>query len=172
MEIVIMPSLSIDDAYNELQKAAKEHGCLCWCDFNGVTMYSCETLDNFYKKLRAAQKEHKSGDCTLTLNEYQRMALETAVYPEEFRVIYPALGMNGEAGEVADKVKKIIRDKNCVATEEDKIELAKECGDVLWYIATLANDLGYSLEDIGRMNYEKLKSRQERNKIGGNGDNR
>lgn len=108
----------------------------------------------------------------MTLNEYQKKALETAVYPQEYKITYPSLGMNGEAGEVADKVKKVIRDNGGVLTNENRYEIAKEIGDVLWYCATLANDLGYDLETIGRINYEKLHSRQERNKIGGSGDNR
>ena len=107
----------------------------------------------------------------MTLNEYQQAALETAVYPEEFRIIYPTLGMAGEAGEVADKVKKVIRDYGSF-TSEWKREIVKEIGDVLWYCATLANDLGYSLEEVGIMNIEKLKSRKERGVIGGSGDNR
>ena len=108
----------------------------------------------------------------MTLNEYQQCALETAQYPQEFKIIYPALGMNGEAGEVADKVKKVIRDNNLTFSEERRIEIAKEIGDVLWYCATLAHDIGFSLEEIGRMNYEKLMSRKQRGRIGGNGDNR
>lgn len=106
----------------------------------------------------------------MTLNEYQRGAMETAIYPQP--IIYPALGMCGEAGEVADKVKKVLRDNNSEFTEEKKREIAMEVGDVLWYVATLANDLGYSLEEIAKMNYDKLKSRQMRGKIGGSGDNR
>lgn len=108
----------------------------------------------------------------MTLNEYQHRALETAVYPEDMRIIYPTLGLNGEAGEVADKVKKVIRDNNESFSKEKKEEIAKEIGDVLWYCATLAYDLGYPLEVIGQMNYEKLKSRQNRGKISGSGDNR
>ena len=117
----------------------------------------------------------------MELNEYQKKALETAVYPSEYKVIYPALGMNGEAGEVADKVKKTIRDtivlKNAITGEiilpdEKRKELAKEVGYVLWYVATMANDIGYSLEEIGKMNIEKLQSRKERGVLGGNGDNR
>ena len=107
----------------------------------------------------------------MTLNEYQQAALETAVYPEEFRIIYPTLGMAGEAGEVADKVKKVIRDYGSF-TSERKREIVKEIGDVLWYCATLANDLEYSLEEVGIMNIEKRKSRKERGVIGGSGDNR
>lgn len=116
----------------------------------------------------------------MTVNEYQEAALATAVYPEQFRVIYPALGMNGEAGEVADKIKKVIRDTvlltnaegAIVLPDDTRIELAKEIGDVLWYCATLAYDLGMKLEDVVQMNIDKLKSRQERGKLSGSGDNR
>lgn len=108
----------------------------------------------------------------MTLNEFQSNALETAVYPQEYRIVYPALGLSGESGEVADKVKKVLRDNQCNFTDEKKKEIAKELGDVLWYVATLANDLGYSLEEIGIMNNEKLRSRKERGMINGNGDNR
>ena len=106
----------------------------------------------------------------MELNEYQRKALETAIYP--IAVIYPALGLSGEAGEVADKVKKVLRDNDSEFTDEKKREIAMEVGDVLWYCATLANDLGYSLNQIAEMNYEKLHSRQLRGKLGGSGDNR
>lgn len=106
----------------------------------------------------------------MELTDYQISALETAVYPEH--IIYPALGMTGEAGEVSDKVKKVIRDNNSQFTEEKKREIAKEIGDVLWYCAVLAHDIGFSLEEVGRMNIEKLKSRQERGKLSGSGDNR
>lgn len=108
----------------------------------------------------------------MNLNEYQLAALETAIYPEDKRIIYPALGMCGEAGEVADKVKKIIRDNEQQFSEDKKLAIAMEVGDVLWYCATMAHDLGYSLEQIAQMNIYKLKSRKERGKIGGSGDNR
>ena len=108
----------------------------------------------------------------MTLNEYQKKALETAVYPQEYKITYPSLGMNGEAGEVADKVKKVIRDNGGVFTNENRYEIAKEIGDVLWYCATLANDIGFDLETIGQMNYNKLHSRQVRGVLGGSGDNR
>lgn len=113
--------------------------------------------------------ERKSTN-EMTLNKYQRLALETAIYPQP--IIYPTLGMTGEAGEVADKVKKVLRDNNSEFTPDRKLEIAKEIGDVLWYCATLSHDLGYTLEDIARMNYEKLHSRQERGKLHGSGDNR
>lgn len=108
----------------------------------------------------------------MTLNEYQQKALETAVYPQEFKIIYPSLGLTGEAGECSDKVKKVIRDNGGQFTEEKKYELAKEIGDVLWYCATFANDIGFDLETIGQMNNDKLHSRQERGVLGGSGDNR
>ena len=108
----------------------------------------------------------------MTLNEYQQKALETAVYPQEYKVIYPALGLTGEAGECSDKVKKVIRDNNGEFTVEKKVEIAKEIGDVLWYCSTLANDIGFDLETIGQMNYDKLHSRQERGMLHGSGDNR
>lgn len=108
----------------------------------------------------------------MQINEYQEAALVTAVYPEGKRIIYPALGMCGEAGEVADKVKKVIRDNNQQFTDECKREIVKEIGDVLWYCATMAHDIGFTLEEVAQMNINKLASRQQRGKLGGSGDNR
>lgn len=117
----------------------------------------------------------------MEINEYQKMALETAVYPKEYKIIFHALGMNGEAGEVADKVKKVFRDSEVIVRDGSgaiilpdakREELAKEVGDVLWYVATMAYDLGYTLEEIATMNYQKLKSRQQRHQLNGSGDNR
>lgn len=108
----------------------------------------------------------------MTLNEYQQIALKTAVYPEEYSIVYPALGMAGEAGEVADKVKKVIRDNNADFSPLKCEGIAMEIGDVLWYCAVLADRIGYRLDTIARMNNRKLKSRQLRGKLGGNGDNR
>lgn len=108
----------------------------------------------------------------MTLNEYQQIALETAVYPKEYNIVYPALGMAGEAGEVADKVKKVIRDNNADFSPLKCEEIALEIGDVMWYCAVLADRIGYKLDTIARMNNRKLKSRQLRGKLGGNGDNR
>jgi NTP pyrophosphatase (non-canonical NTP hydrolase) len=104
------------------------------------------------------------------LNNYQMQAREFAIYPESSRVTYPALGLAGEAGEVADKVKKIIRDKRDDA--RFKGEIAKEIGDVLWYCAVLADDLGFSLQQVAEMNIYKLKSRKVAGTIGGSGDDR
>ncbi|KKS53989.1 MAG: putative pyrophosphatase [Candidatus Magasanikbacteria bacterium GW2011_GWA2_42_32] len=86
--------------------------------------------------------------------------------------IYPTLGLAGETGEVAEKVKKILRDKNGVVDEQTKESLKKELGDVLWYLSQLATEFDLSLDDIADTNLKKLLSRLERGKIGGDGDDR
>lgn len=108
----------------------------------------------------------------MTLNEYQQQAIKTATYGSGHSIIYPTLGLAGEAGEVADKVKKVIRDNNGEFNQEHKLAIAKELGDVLWYIAADARDLGFTLEEIASMNLSKLFSRQERGVISGSGDDR
>jgi len=108
----------------------------------------------------------------MTFEGYQIKAVATAIYGEGNVVIYPTLGLCGEAGEVAEKVKKVLRDKGGVFSDETKTELAKELGDVLWYIANIANDLGINLEDVAAGNIAKLESRRQRNLIHGEGDNR
>ena len=102
----------------------------------------------------------------MNFDEYQKFARSTAIYPDECKVVYPALGLCGEAGEVAEKVKKNIRDGKSL----DGVGL--ELGDVLWYISALADDLGVTLEEVAKANIEKLQSRMERNKIKGDVDNR
>ncbi len=108
----------------------------------------------------------------MTFNDYQNEAVKTAVYPDHLEILYPALGLAGECGEVCEKVKKVFRDKEGVVSEETKTELAKELGDVLWYIANLATDLELTMDVIAETNITKLKSRRERGVIHGNGDNR
>lgn len=109
----------------------------------------------------------------MLLNTYQKHAKKTAIYPAKGNnYSYPALGLVGEAGEVAEKIKKIIRDQNGVMTPENKAEIAKELGDVLWYIAILASEIGYDLKKVGEINLAKLKSRAKRDKLKGSGDNR
>lgn len=109
----------------------------------------------------------------MTFEEYQKLAQKTAVYPNQgSNFVYTTLGLVGEAGEVAEKIKKVLRDDGGVINEAKKQELAKELGDVLWYLAGLAAELGISLEEIAQMNLSKLASRQERGKISGSGDNR
>jgi NTP pyrophosphatase (non-canonical NTP hydrolase) len=109
----------------------------------------------------------------MTFEEYQIEARKTAVYPnQDNNYIYPTLGLAGEAGEVAEKIKKVIRDNDGIVTEEKKAEITKELGDVLWYIANLSKELGISMEEVAGKNIEKLKSRQERDLLHGSGDNR
>lgn len=112
----------------------------------------------------------------MTLDEYQKNARGTAVYPDHARVLYPALKLAGEAGEVAEKVGKLMRDEQFVPgdelTDQQRDSLVKELGDVLWYVANMAADLGVSLEHVGTVNIDKLASRQARGKLGGSGDDR
>jgi NTP pyrophosphatase (non-canonical NTP hydrolase) len=120
----------------------------------------------------------------VTLLDYHRAAVATAVYPEfEFsknknaihqagQIMYPVLGLVGEAGEVAEKLKKIIRDKGSNISNEDRAEIIKELGDVLWYITSIASKLNVELDTVAQTNIDKLYSRMERNKLQGSGDNR
>lgn len=109
----------------------------------------------------------------MEMNEYQKKSVEFAIYPHSHSILYPALGLAGEAGEVANKVKKFIRDGYDQENfEQKKIELASEIGDVLWYCSALARDLGFDLSTIAQENYTKLSDRASRGKIGGDGDNR
>ena len=107
-----------------------------------------------------------------SFDEYQKVARSSAIYPMSMPVIYPALGLAGETGEVLDKIKKIYRDNNMEFDKEHRTAIAKELGDVLWYVANIATDLGYGLSEIAQMNVEKISSRRERNMIHGEGDNR
>ncbi len=108
-----------------------------------------------------------------SLEEYQKLSRRTAMEVRtDHPIVYPTLGLTNEAGEFAGKVKKIFRDKQGVISEEDRQELKKELGDVLWYLAQLATELNLSLEDIASYNLQKLADRQARNQIQGEGDNR
>ncbi|MFA5994543.1 MAG: nucleoside triphosphate pyrophosphohydrolase family protein [Parcubacteria group bacterium] len=109
----------------------------------------------------------------MNFEEYQTQSRRTAIYPQAGNNwVYPALGLNGEAGEVADKLKKVIRDDANIISEEKRGEIKKELGDVLWYVAQLATELDLSLDEIAQANLEKLLSRMERNQLSGSGDNR
>jgi len=106
------------------------------------------------------------------LDMYQQVAKTTAIYPREQAIIYPTLGLTGEAGEVANKVKKIIRDGSNSKDERLVSEIKSEIGDCLWYIAVLASDFDIKLSDIASSNLEKLANRKKNGTIHGSGDNR
>jgi NTP pyrophosphatase (non-canonical NTP hydrolase) len=106
-------------------------------------------------------------------SEYQERSRATAVYPDAgSNIVYPALGLCGEAGETAEKVKKAIRDDGGTLTEERRAAIAAELGDVLWYAAQLATEAGLELDEIAEANLEKLLSRQRRAVLHGSGDDR
>lgn len=108
----------------------------------------------------------------LQFNEYCKLAASTDRYPNECKPWVYALGLTGEAGELADKIKKVYRDKGGVFKQEERDAIAKELGDVLWYVTRLGATFGYPLEHIAAMNVEKLADRAKRGKIGGSGDDR
>lgn len=108
----------------------------------------------------------------MRLNEYQEKAAKTAMYPKEAGIAYVTMGLAGEAGEISNKVKKIYRDNGGVLTVATQEQLAKEVGDVLWYVAMMAKEFGYTLEEVAQMNIDKLESRYNRGAIQGEGDER
>jgi NTP pyrophosphatase (non-canonical NTP hydrolase) len=110
----------------------------------------------------------------MNFNDYQKQALTTVISSgSEFNdLLHWVLGVNGEAGEVAEKVKKIIRDKGGKVSEEDRQQLGHELGDVLWYLAVFAHHLGLDFETIAQQNLDKLQSRKQRGVIQGSGDKR
>ena len=108
----------------------------------------------------------------MDFNSYQRTAKTTAIYPATHKILYPALGLAGEAGEVANKVKKLVRDGTSSLPKEWKEQIGSEIGDVLWYCAVLADDLGISLGKIASENETKLQNRKKKGTISGSGDTR
>ncbi len=108
----------------------------------------------------------------MELAEYQQLSRRTAEYPRAAWLSYPALGLAGEAGEVAEHVKKAIRDDGGQVSDARRAALSKELGDVLWYVAQLASELGLELDQIARENLDKLLSRQHRGVLSGSGDDR
>ena len=109
----------------------------------------------------------------MSFADYQQRSRATAVYPGAGEnLLYPTLGLCGEAGEVAEKVKKMLRDDDGVLTPERREALAKELGDVLWYVAQVATEAELDLQEIADANLRKLLSRQERGVLQGSGDER
>ena len=109
----------------------------------------------------------------MTFEEYQKESAKTAKYGTSLPpVVYVTLGLTGEAGEVAEMIKKIYRDKQGVFSDQDKEMITKELGDVLWYIANMSRELGIPLEQVAKKNLEKLFSRMDRGVLGGSGNDR
>lgn len=109
----------------------------------------------------------------MTFNDYQNKARETALYPDVgSNFIYPTLGLVGEAGEIAEKVKKVIRDSGGVVTDETRHLIKKELGDVLWYLAQLSSEFGFTIDEVAKLNIKKLAARKEKGTLHGSGDNR
>jgi NTP pyrophosphatase (non-canonical NTP hydrolase) len=123
-------------------------------------------------ELGAQSNESNKYKKVSDLDMYQKVALTTAIYPREQAIIYPTLGLTGEAGEVANKVKKIIRDGSNKNDDNLVSEIKSEIGDCLWYIAVLASDFNIKLSDIASTNLEKLANRKKNNTIHGSGDAR
>lgn len=109
----------------------------------------------------------------MNFDEYQAAARQTAQYPDMgLNVYYPTLGLAGEAGEVAEKIKKMMRDDDGQLTDDRRNGLKKELGDVLWYVAALCSELGLSMGEVAEHNVAKLRDRRDRGAIRGDGDNR
>jgi NTP pyrophosphatase (non-canonical NTP hydrolase) len=109
----------------------------------------------------------------MNFNEYQKKSRKTAVYPNKGKnFIYPVLGLVGESGEVAEKIKKVLREKGGIVDKRTKREIKKELGDVLWYVSQVAAELDISLDELALANIRKLMSRKKRDRLFGNGDNR
>jgi NTP pyrophosphatase (non-canonical NTP hydrolase) len=109
----------------------------------------------------------------ITPDLYENLAGQTAIFPKDKALEYLALGMTSEAGEVAGKVKKLIRDGEDVeGFEMKKLAIASEIGDVLWYCAMMAKEVGVPLNDIMKENLKKLHGRKERGTLQGSGDDR
>jgi NTP pyrophosphatase (non-canonical NTP hydrolase) len=109
----------------------------------------------------------------MLLSDYQSRSRVTAVYPNAGdNLLYPTLGLCGEAGEVAEKIKKMVRDDDGILSDERREALSKELGDVLWYLAQLATEADLDLDAIAEANLAKLVSRRDRNVLSGSGDDR
>ena len=109
----------------------------------------------------------------MDFKEYQKLSRKTAMYPDKDKnFVYPTLGLAGESGEVAEKIKKVLRDDSGKLRPETKEELKKELGDILWYVAQLSTELELSMDEVAELNIKKLYSRMERGVLKGSGDNR
>ena len=118
---------------------------------------------------------------SLSLHDYDSAARATAIFPDNVRILhedgrvcalYPFFGLAGEIGEVMEKIKKIIRDNGGIISEKQRLDVANELGDILWYVSACANELNTNLERVAAFNLYKLEDRAKRNKLQGSGDDR
>lgn len=138
----------------------------------GVEIIKISSMNEAIEVLKALKNEKPFP---LALDNYQDLASQTALYPrpdDGSFPPYPALGLTGEAGEVAEKVKKAIRDDGGEITEERRAALIKELGDVLWYVAAMCSELDVGMGEVATSNLEKLFGRKQRGTIKGSGDDR
>lgn len=169
--------------------------CECYKKEGEPVLFNWQITESKYNSLEHGVIKQYKKSVGISANEYQQLCLKTAIYDKNLK-FYPVLGLSGESaevtekllemlyksmlmmeinsrtGKISEKVKKIYRDKNGLFSEEDRLTIAKELGDLNWYSAVLAHEMGYTLEEIMQMNLDKLKSRQERNVISGSGDDR
>src|SRR5210317_814597 len=124
-------------------------------------------MNRLEEEVKQWMREKQMSGITAAL--YQQKACSTAIFPKETALAYLTLGLPGEAGEIANKAKKLIRDGDNPAK---RAEITKELGDVCWYIAVLSQELGVNLGKIMEDNLEKLADRKARNRLQGDGDNR
>lgn len=161
-------------------------GCGCQCHTNPGVMHIMACCDE-----PPAIMERKN---MLTFTKYQQLAASTAVYPkvliapdvevwdgdvieslaeqEPIGFLYPALGLVGEAGEVAEKIKKLVRDRQGIVDDDVRVAVAKELGDVMWYLAALCKEFGLDMGEVAQGNLDKLAARAAKGTLGGSGDNR
>jgi NTP pyrophosphatase (non-canonical NTP hydrolase) len=117
-------------------------------------------------------KNEQDNQEQMSLFDYQLFVRSTKVYDPEYALVYPVLGLASEAGEVAGKIKKLMRDHEGQLTQEMFNDIIKELGDVLWYVTAVADDLGITISDVFYMNMQKLESRKQRMVLKGDGDDR
>lgn len=115
----------------------------------------------------------KNDKIVNTIEDFERLALETALYPNRGNnLYYPTLGLGGETGEVLEKVKKFIRDSSGIMNESFRQDIKKELGDVAWYLVAICNEVGLTFREVLQANINKVHDRMKRETINGDGDNR
>jgi NTP pyrophosphatase (non-canonical NTP hydrolase) len=132
-----------------------------------------EATDELRKAGSAVSREGEHAAARLSFDHYQQAADKTAIYPNKgSNLAYPILGLLGEAGELANKYKKVLRDHGGIPPAGFAGNFADELGDVLWYVSAIATELGWPLADVARGNLDKLAARAERGTLTGSGDAR